>query len=258
MKMNIITILQHTAFTGNNSQKQKTVTPTRANIKFGGCRGFTLIETLIAIVIFATLVITVLFSYNSMFMSSRAINDGTGIYEMARTCICRMVLDLESILISGPPAYSPPIDDKPPDPNRLIGDETTVGGNSFSRLRFASSAHLPMESDLMGGVGEIVYYVQAGVFDKFVLRRSDSLSPSYEEFEEKESDPILCENVKSLTFEYYDEEEDAFDYWDSESTEFGNATPRSIKIRLGLGRGDEERIFETRVTLPVYREAKGQ
>ena len=70
----------------------------------------------------------------------------------------------------------------------------------------------------------------------------------------KKSDPVLCENVKSLVFKYYDQEGSEYDVWDSDSADVDYSTPRAIKITLEIGDDSSFLHFETMVKLPVFRE----
>jgi general secretion pathway protein J len=84
----------------------------------------------------------------------------------------------------------------------MVGEVTASGDTPFARLRFASLAHLPLGATKQEGIAEIIYYVRSTRDGKYTLRRSDKLI-LYGPAEEKETDPILCENLKALTFRYY-------------------------------------------------------
>ena len=217
--------------------------------------GFTLLEILIAIFILAIIFTTIFASYNAVYSGSETIDQGIASYEMAKSCFNRMIFDLESIHVSLPPEYTPPDFDDPPDPYRIVGDTFSVESTGFPRLRITSLAHVSFGCKTENGIAEIVYYVQAADNGNFVLRRADSLYP-YQPFEEKAGDPVLCEDVKSLTFKYYDQKGIEYDLWDSDAEDFGYATPRAIGIKLELGNDSGSRLFETMVSLPVYRKKK--
>lgn len=227
--------------------------------------GFTLLEILLAIFIFGIIMATIFGSFGYVFSSAETINNGLDSYEIASNCLNRMVADLKSIYISQHPEYSISRPNDPPNAYRFFGDISSAGEASFSRLRFASFAHLPLEKSTQDGIAEIVYYVQHTTEyddkDNYILRRADSLYPydryDGENFEEKSTDPALCENVKSLEFVYYDHEEKEYDQWNSESDEFKYATPRAIKIKLEIGEIEEDSpslFFETMVDFTVFRE----
>ena len=219
--------------------------------------GFTLLEILISIFIFAIVVTTVFGSYNFVLSNSKTIDKIISSYEMGQNCLNRMIVDLESIHVCLPPAYSPPDFDDPPDLYRIVGDISDTDGSGFSRLRFTSLAHVPLKYEPQIKMPEIVYYVHAGNDNNFVLRRADNIY-SDKPFEEKKSDPVLCENVKSLTFIYYDQEGSEYETWDSDFEQFGHATPAAIGIKLEIGNDSDSQLFETMVALLVHRKKTGK
>jgi general secretion pathway protein J len=188
-----------------------------------------------------------------VFSNTDIINKEITSYEMARNCLNRMIMDLQSVHVSLPPGYTPPDFDDPPDPFRIVGETTDIKGNDFPWLRFTSLAHLPLRNNKHGGIVEIVYYVQGTDDAGFVLKRADNSYP-FQDFEEKASDPVLCEKVKALTIEYLDQEGEEYDVWDSDDETYEYATPKAVKIKLELETGSEPLLFETMVTLPVIRE----
>jgi len=218
----------------------------------GLLNGFTLLEILIAIFIFSVVVTTIFGSFNFIFSTTGAFDSGIDVYESARNCLNRMTIDLQAAYVSQPPAFTPPGFDAAPEPYRFSGETDTVGAASFSRLRFSSQAHISFEKSRQEGIAEIVYYVQPGENGTFTLRRSDALYP-YPPFREKGTDPVLCENLKSLKFTYYDVEGNDHDDWDSDSDDFKYATPRAVGIQLELGIGSFSQQFATLVALPAYR-----
>jgi general secretion pathway protein J len=217
-------------------------------------KGFTLMEILVATAILAIVVTTVLASFNSVFSTTAVLDEGADIYEMAKNCLKRMTLDLESIYTTQRPIYKPPELDQPPDPYRIVATSEDTGGTGFAQtLRFASRAHVGLENSLRKGIAEVIYYVKAGDNGQLTLKRADHLYP-YPEFEKKGSDPTLCKYVKSLSFKFYDKEGTEFDVWDSDSDEFGYATPTAIAIKLELANRAVSHNFETMVALPISRE----
>ena len=217
--------------------------------------GFTLLEIMIAIFIFVIIVTTIFTSYNSLLSGNETSDQVTASYEMAKNCLNRMIVDLESIHLTLPPGYSPPVLGEPPEPYRIVGEIFDIQGTSFPRLRFASLAHLSFGGKTKKGIAEIVYYVQTSSDGSYVLKRADNLYP-YETFEEKAGDPVLCTDIKSLTFKYYDQDGTGYDLWDSDDEDFGYSTPKAIDINFELAENSGSLRFETMVRLPVYREKK--
>jgi general secretion pathway protein J len=224
-------------------------------------KGFTLLEILIAIFIFSVVITTIFSTFNAVISRTEAIKNGTGDYEMARTCLNRMVADLTAIYVDQKPLYKPPDIDDGPDPYGFVGKEDSTGGKDFALLRFASTEHLSMTGKVETGIAEIVYYVKEinnqDSETRYVLKRSDTLYPETrdkDEFEPKDSDPLLCENLEALTFIYFDAEGEEHDIWDSDSDGVKYATPSAVEIRLKITNGTDTYQFVTKTSLPVYRE----
>ena len=215
-------------------------------------RGFTLMEILLAFLILGIVVTTILASFNAVFSTTDTLRNSSRYYDMAKNCLNRMTLDLGALYIIQPPLYKPPDFDDPPDPYRIVGSYNEIGGTSFAQIRFASNAHIPLNKSVKRGVAEIVYYVQSQDDGQQVLRRGDHLYP-YPPFEENRGDPVLSEHVKSLAFKYYDTEDSESEEWNSDSDEYGYATPAAIRIVLEIGIESTSYVFETAVRLAVHR-----
>ena len=217
--------------------------------------GFTLLEIMIAIFIFAVVITTIFTSYSTISSGNEVIDQNTASYEMATNCLNRMIMDLKSIYLTLPPGYSPPALGESPELYRIVGETANVRGTDFPKLRFTSLSHISFGEKKESGIAQIVYYVEAAKDGNYVLKRADKLYP-YGEFEEKPGDPVLCRDVKSLTFKYYDNDGTDFEQWDSDSEDFGYSTPKAIDIRLELAEGSGSLAFETMVELPLFREKK--
>ena len=215
--------------------------------------GFTLIEILIAIFIFSIVVTTIFGSFNFVFGKIDVIEDGMDAYEMAKDSMDRMTVDLQSLFILQPPAYKIPGGDDIEDPFRFVGDITSVGGEDVGKLRFTALAHIPLDRQPRDGVAEITYYVTVGDKGSRMLRRSDRLDFT-EPPDELSGDPILCDNLKSLTFTYIDAEGTELDTWNSDSADVDYATPRAIRIKMEIGDEEHYQTFETTVLPFMYRE----
>lgn len=231
-------------------------------LKYLTCRrsrfGFTLLEILIAIFIFAILITTVYGTFNAVISRTEALKGSVETFEMARTTLNRIISDLNAIYVELPPLYQPPDFNDPPDPYGFVGKEIYTGAKSFSQLRFASLEHLPMSNKNETGIAEIVYYVKEKDYPEsgFLLKRADTLYPDDEdyEFEEKESDPVLCEGLEALSFTFFDNEGNEYEQWDSDSDFYKYATPHAIGIDIKINHNSEIHSFYTKLNLPVYRE----
>jgi general secretion pathway protein J len=231
-------------------------TVTDRTLKKAHAFGFTLFEILISIFIFSVIVTTIFGSYRAVFSSTEAINTGMAAFEMIGGGLDRMSIDIASASVTSYPGYQPPEMNHPPDPHRIVGDQGPFADSRFGRLRLASFAHLPMGKDQTGGIAQIIYYVQPIDEDRYVLKRADHLPP-FPDPDEPGNDPILIENLKSLTFTYYDHEGNEYDTWDSESRENNFATPTAVKIQVETGDDSISYFFETMVKFPVVRVPRG-
>ncbi len=210
-------------------------------------------EILLAFLILAIVMSAILGSFQAVFSTTDTLENSSNYYDMAKNCLQRMSLDLDSLYVTQPPFYKKPEFEDPPDPYRLVGTNVDIGGTGFASLRFTSKAHIPLDNSSRGGIAEIVYYVQAKTDGQLVLRRADHLFP-YPPFEEKGDDPVLCQHVKSLAFKYYDAEGEESEEWNSDTDGHGYATPAAIGIQLEIGNESDSYTFETTVRLAVHRD----
>jgi general secretion pathway protein J len=216
-------------------------------------RGFTLIEILIAIFILAVVVSLVVSAFNGIFSNADAINLGSDLYEMGTAGLDRMAVDLKAMHVLQYPRYSPPdMSDEKPEIYRVKGETRSVGSHTFAWLRFTSMAHLPLNHDNREGIAQIVYYVQQTAAGDYVIRRQDKLYP-YPDFEESDTDPVLCEQVREFSLTYYDTKGGEYEAWDSQSDDTEYGTPRAVGIKLVLGDEAAPYTFSTQISLPVYR-----
>ena len=215
--------------------------------------GFTLMEILLAFLILAIVMSAILGSFDAVFSTTDTLENSSKYYDMAKNCLQRMSLDLDSLYVTQPPFYKKPEFDDPPDSYRLVGTSADAGGTGFAGLRFTSKAHIPLDNSSRGGIAEIVYYVQAKTDDQLVLRRADHLFP-YPPFEEKGGDPVLCQHVKSLAFKYFGAEGEESEGWNSDTADYNHATPTAIGIALEIGNESVSYAFETTVRLAVQRQ----
>jgi general secretion pathway protein J len=218
-------------------------------------KGMTLIEILVAIFIFAIAMTTIFGSFRSVVGQVGIIEEKTAAYEMGKTCLNQIISDMSGLHVTLPPIYSPPDISDEPDPHRIVGETTSLDGGDFSGIRFSADAHLPFEGSAATGVAQIAYYARQTKDKGLVLCRSDMLYP-YGPVEENEKDPVLCKNLIGFKLLYFDEEGAEYERWDSDSDEFGNATPRAIQITLTLGVESDELVLETTVFLQAFREKK--
>ncbi|MGM0453267.1 MAG: PulJ/GspJ family protein [Thermodesulfobacteriota bacterium] len=225
----------------------------------GGKSGFTLLEILIAISIFAVLATMIYSAFNAVISKNNAIKGGLEVFDMGKTCLSRISNDLSGVYVVRYPEYEPPDFDDPADAYGFYAENRFIGSTDFSELRFVSTAHLPLGNETKSGLAQIRYYVTESRESEtgYVLRRADTPFPydiEKADFEQTENDPVLCEDIASLTLTFYDAKGDAYETWDSDAESMQYATPRAVKIELTLETENGSHAFSTRVALPVYRE----
>lgn len=227
-------------------------TETSDNIGRNCTRGFTLLEILAAFFIFSIVMGLMFGSFGGVFSSSDRVGAASDLHEMASASLVRMATDLRAIHIAQEPRYKAPELDDAPDPYRVEGGTEYLGGELFSRLRFASLSHLPIGRQPREGIARIVYYPEMTTAGEGILRRSDTLFP-YDDFEPSPTDPVICEKVLSFKVVYYDKEGRDTEEWNSESDLYEHSTPRAVGIQLTLGDEQMSYTFATEVDLPMVR-----
>lgn len=214
--------------------------------------GFTLVEILVAVVVFGVLMLTVFSSFRSFIISHGVVKSSLAKADKMRDLTVRIVSDLQSLRISLPPEYGKPDFDSPSDRFRFSGDEISVSGSVFSRLRFVSLAHISSGGDPRTGVARIVYYVRQNRDLTFDLCRADAIG-RFDGIDNLSCDPALCRDIKGFNLKFIDERGNEHENWDSESDFFDYATPVAVHVRIEyLYLGKLERI-ETLISLPVSR-----
>ncbi len=218
-------------------------------------RGFTLVEIIVAMFVFAILASTLFGSFNFLFKNVDALKDAGVVHEMASRCIVRFIMDLESARITPRAFYTVADSMGDSDPFRIVGGPDIPGSDGEPGLRFSSSAHLPFYGGPEEGTAEIVYYFDRNDDGSGVLRRADRIF--FEEpFEASENDPVICESAESVSFAFFDGEGNRSEHWDSDSEAFYYTTPASVEIRLRVSGKSGSFDFGTRASIPVVREKK--
>lgn len=222
-----------------------------------GKRGFTLLELLIAITMFGVVATIVYSTLNAVLSKTNDISRASDSFEMAKTCIERMTLDLTGLYVEPFPLYAVPGLSDPADPYRFLAKIELAGGNRFSTLRFTSTEHLEISDFPDTRLAEIRYYITPSddPDQGYLLRRADTAFPYDidQNARQSDNDPIMCTNIAALEFTLYETDDKTEEEWDSDSDFSKNTTPIAVGIHLELESGNTTRSFYTRVALPVYR-----
>jgi prepilin-type N-terminal cleavage/methylation domain-containing protein len=226
-------------------------------------QGFTLIEVLLAIFIFAVVISLIFTAYTG---SIRIMNDTdiqADITHRASIALERMTEDLESVVVSE--WKKPGALEETALSGRFFGENDEIDGRSADRIRFLSKARVVFDDQQLGaGEAEISYYLKRDENEdkdnNLILYRSETPVLKYSPAEETEG-LELCRGLKSVEIAYVKESGETVDEWDSALPETGNKLPRAITIVLNFDdpSGDEEAVypFRTSVSLPLSRVQNG-
>ena len=214
-------------------------------------QGFTLIEILVATVIFSVTLLTLFSAFNAFLSSGSLVKKEVTQNDRFVPGLKTMLSDLEQIFVLQPPRYIKPEFNSQPDPFAFKGTPSDTGGNEFSQLSFTSLNHAGPVAAPGNGVAKIVYYVNRHE-DRFDLLRSERLAP-YPEEPDPCSDPVLFRDITGFKLTYTDTNGDEHDSWDSESKEFDFIFPARVQIKIKLE--ENSRSIITAITLPANRKA---
>lgn len=213
-------------------------------------RGFTLVELLFAIFIFAIVISSVYGSYRATFHIVNGSESQLDMSHRARVALERMSEDLHSI-VAGPGGV-------------LRGETNEYSGVRGDNLSFVSSAHLLLKkSDTHSGHALIEYSVEADEGGNFLnLYRSDTLLlPGIDSEGDEPQRHLLCRGLQGLRFTYVNEEGTETDEWQSDEGAAANEDgeqelpllPHLIYVDLSFAESNESEsktVFKTAIALP--------
>ncbi|MBC2704555.1 type II secretion system protein J [Desulfobacula sp.] len=206
------------------------------------CSGFTLVEILIAVLIFSIIIFTLFSSFKAFIVSSEAVKKQVAHDEKISRVFKRISMDLESIFVLQPPRYKKPGFDSDPDPYGFTGKEGAVGQQVVSSMAFTSGAHAKFGANQRDGIARIVYYLKENKKNRYDLYRADSLPPFPEETASC-LDPVLCQDISGFDMIYKDVNKNEYRYWDSDAEEFNHMFPASIDFKITVGSGEKQQAF---------------
>ena len=200
--------------------------------------GFTLLEILIAVLIFGIIMMTLFSAFRSFVVSSRMIRSHIARTDKGTLMMERLMRDLRGFRVALPPEYRKPSErDGVQDPFQIAADSVNLGGRSFSRLTFVSLSHAPFGDDPRTGAARITYYPRENGDGSVDLCRSDRLVlvlPETLDEVQSACDPVLCRNIEQFELTFIDHQGEERDHWDSDSDAFDLATPRAIHLSMGF------------------------
>ncbi|MBA2880692.1 prepilin-type N-terminal cleavage/methylation domain-containing protein [Desulfosalsimonas propionicica] len=226
--------------------------------------GFTLLEVLMAVVIFAVIATIVYSAMNAAISRIGAIKDGDRVFAMGAGCLHRISTDLRSAYADPYPLFTPQNAEENPDPYAFVGQTDFVGGDSFSGLQFAAFAHLPVSTGSAdpqksaAALAQLRYFVEKSPEPDrgYVLRRGDRpfvWNADADQWDE-DSAPVLCTHITEFALTYFDHKKNDRKTWDSSDDATDYATPAAVEIFFRIETDQGNYPFLTRVVLPAGRE----
>lgn len=214
-------------------------------------RGFTLVELLIAIFIFAIVISSVYGAYRATFKIIHGSESRLSISRNARVAMERITDDLHSI-VAGPGG-------------ELRGERHDQGGTRGDSLAFISSSHLVLnKQDSQAGYAVIAYSAlrneKSGLLE---LHRSDRvILPGAEKEKNDLQQEILAEGLREVNFTFLDADGRETDEWQSDEGREDRGggedlaeplLPALIYVKLVFAEAADSKegtVFKTAVALP--------
>jgi len=236
-------------------------------------KGFTLLEILIAIALFAALVAMLYPAYIGTFKNIDVTESYGTIYRMARVALERICEDLAGAC---PPDTTEGSDSDEVQSKVFLGKDSEIDGRGADELGFISEKHISFKSQAkindsedtsetlteiqISGRGFIKYYIEEiEGEDGFVLYRSDNPELA-DQSEGKTEKYILCEGLHGINFSFQDENGDTYEEWDSSIGRFMGKLPALVSVELEfINPADPESPvkFITAVSLPLSKREYG-
>ena len=208
-------------------------------------QGFTLLEVLMAIAIFAVVIALAYSSYNATFHIINAAGGQAEVYSKARTALERIQEDLESFY--------------PGEEMLFKGTTESIEGYRADNLHFTSTANVRLHPrQAFAGHAIIRYQVQedpeTGTLQLF-RSQQPALADAEGEEGNEDSGLLLCDNLQEVAFDYRNRDGEDMESWGDEGEAMdGSSLPEliSITLRFADGQdGEEGTLFKTALILPA-------
>ncbi len=216
------------------------------------CTGFTLLEVLIALLIFSMIIIGLFYSFKTFVTSSESIKEQIIHQGKLTDAIKRINIDIESIFVLQPPRYKTPEFNSDPDMHRFIGSELNLGQSIIQLMAFSSFAHTKFGADQWNGISRVTYYLKPNEKKLYDFHRSDTISPFTDEINYC-SDPALVRDIIKIKIIYKNSEGTEYNYWDSDTEEFDYMFPSSIDLIIIYLSGETKQFFSISIGLITER-----
>ncbi len=208
-------------------------------------QGFTLLEILMAIAIFAVVIALAYSSYNATFHIIHGAGVQAEIYSKARVAMERIQEDLESFY--------------PGEQMIFKGTTESIKEYRADNLRFTSTANMRLHPrQAFAGHVIIHYQVQedpeTGTLQLF-RSQQPALAGAAGKEENEDSGLLLCDNLQEVAFDYRNKEGEDMENWGDEGETMDTSSlPKLISITLRFADGQDGEggtVFKTALLLPA-------
>ena len=212
--------------------------------------GFTLLELLLAIFIFAIVISALYGAYISTLNVADTTESHAEISNKARTAMDRITADMGSLYLG--------------EGSFFRSQKQELSGNKIDTIAFTSTAHIAFtKNEQPSGFAVIEYKVQQeGNTQLLQLYRVDiPFRPgNMEQTVKDEKGFLLCDGLQAIRFRYYDLKGAEVDDWQSAKVAGKELhVPAMVEIELSFTDAHEEQgplTFKTAVALPVLKNSE--
>ncbi|MCG6917118.1 MAG: type II secretion system protein GspJ [Deltaproteobacteria bacterium] len=202
--------------------------------------GFTLLEILIAIAILALVVSSLYGAYSGTLDTTEKVENSRDVDQVARVALMQMVDDFKSLYYQkakGEDEASP----------YSFGGVTEVEGEGGAIVAFATTSRLDFDMTFPSQrINRVSYIIEKQPDDEKLYRLVRRELPFADLSGERQEVVVeIADGVESLSLNYFDEEGQQFNQWDSKAE---GLLPRLVRIRLRMA-GDKSRVFYTSVAI---------
>jgi prepilin-type N-terminal cleavage/methylation domain-containing protein len=233
--------------------------------------GFTLLEILVAIALFAAVAAMLYPAYIGTIKNIDTVESYADIYRMSRIAIERISEDLAS---ADPPDTQH--DSELAKSQAFVGKDASLESRNADELSFLSERHISfrepqttaeseeLQTSLIAnqrlGRGLIKYSVeQVEGEDGFILYRSD-ISELGDQSADKAEKYVLCEGLYGINFTFQDANGESYDNWDSTSDALKGKLPVLVSVELEFINPEDPESpikFDTAISIPLAKRTYG-
>jgi type II secretion system protein J len=213
------------------------------------CRGFTLLEILIAMAILALVVSSLYGAYSGTLDTTQLAENVRDVDQVARMALMQMVDDFKSLYYQksqGEGEESP----------YSFGGVTEAEGEGGPIVTFATTSRLDFDMTFPGQRINRVSYIMEKQPDNQKLYRLVRKELPFADLagERQELLVEIADGVESLSLTYFNEDGQEFSQWDSKTE---GLLPRLVSIKLQMA-GETSRVFTTSVAIRVQGEESAE